>query len=143
MYLSPVFCIQCHLVYLLFLVCLPCPVLPLMLSVKTIILKYFLFCVLLVSPWCVHRDRRPDQTVSVVPSPHFVLFVFSSLCFVPVFCPFEPSCRRIAADSSRWSSLAGKANSLPQFSPPSTDPAVRGRSRRRPWGKQPTVSGCL
>ncbi len=33
---------------------LPC--LPLMLSLKTIILKYFLVCVFLVSPCCVHRD---------------------------------------------------------------------------------------
>ncbi len=34
---------------------LPC--LPLMLSLKTIILKYFLVCVFLVSPCCVHRDK--------------------------------------------------------------------------------------
>ncbi len=34
---------------------LPC--LPLMLSLKTIILKYFLVCVFLVSPCCVHRDN--------------------------------------------------------------------------------------
>ncbi len=54
-------------------------------SVKTIILKYLLVCVFLVSPCCVHRDRRPDRTVSVVPSPRFVLFVFSSLWFVPEF----------------------------------------------------------
>ncbi len=33
---------------------LPC--LPLMLSLKTIILMYFLVCVFLVSPCCVHRD---------------------------------------------------------------------------------------
>ncbi len=52
-----------------------------MLSLKTMILKYFLVCVFLVSPCCVHRDRRPDQTVSVVPSPRFVLFVFSSVLF--------------------------------------------------------------
>ncbi len=55
-YLSPVFCIPFRLVYLLFPVCLPCPVLPLMLSVKTIILKYLLVCVFLVSPCCVHRN---------------------------------------------------------------------------------------
>ncbi len=64
---------------------LPC--VTLMLSLKTIILKYLLVCVFLVSPCCVHRDRRPDPTVSVVPSPRFVLFVFSSVLFVPVFCP--------------------------------------------------------
>ncbi len=47
-------------------------------SLKTIILKYLLVCVFLVSPCCVHRDRRPDLTVSVVPSPRSVLFIFSS-----------------------------------------------------------------
>ncbi len=35
---------------------LPC--LPLMLSLKTIILKYFLVCVFLISPCCVHRNNR-------------------------------------------------------------------------------------
>ncbi len=62
-------------------------------SLKTIILKYILVCVFLVSPCCVHRDRRPDLTVSVVPSPRFVLFVFSSLWLFPCFVPRrEPSC---------------------------------------------------
>ncbi len=45
--------------------------------------------------------------------------------------------RRIAADSCHWSS-AGKANSPLSSSRRRlrlTDPAVRGRSRRRPWGK--------
>ncbi len=58
---------------------LPC--VTLMSSLKTIILKYLLVCVFLLSPCCGHRNRRPDQTVSVVPSPRFVLFVFSSLLF--------------------------------------------------------------
>ncbi len=59
---------------------LPC--LPLMSSLKTIILnKRILVCVFLVSPSAVHRDRRPDLTVSVIPSPRFVLFVFSSVLF--------------------------------------------------------------
>ncbi len=87
-YLSPVFCIQCCLVYSsfpVFLLVIPgvstLPCLPLMLSLKTIILKYLLVCVFLVSPCCVHRNRRPDPTVSVVPSPRFVLFVFSSVLF--------------------------------------------------------------
>ncbi len=35
---------------------------------------------------CVHRDRRPDPTVSSTPSPRFVLFVFSSFYLFPVFC---------------------------------------------------------
>ncbi len=94
---------------------LPC--LPLMLSLKTIILKYFLVCVFLISPCCVHRNRRPDQTVSVVPSPRFVLFVFSSCLFVPEFC------------SSRQAS--------PHAASP--HPAVRGSSRRRSRINQPSV----
>ncbi len=68
---------------------LPC--LPLMLSLKTIILKYFLVCVFLISPCCVHRNRRPDQTVSVVPSPRFDLFVFSSVFLCS--CVFVPHAR--------------------------------------------------
>ncbi len=40
-----------------------------------------------VPPSCVHRDRRPDQTVSGAPSPRFV-FVFESFVLVPVYvCP--------------------------------------------------------
>ncbi len=39
---------------------LPC--LPLMLSLKTIILKYFLVCVFLISPCCVHRNRLSIMT---------------------------------------------------------------------------------
>ncbi len=80
---------------------LPC--LPLMLSLKTIILKYLLVGVFLVSPWCVHRDRRPDQTVSVVPSPRFVLFVFSSVFFVPVFCPSRQASPHAASPHARRS----------------------------------------
>ncbi len=68
---------------------LPC--LPLMLSLKTIILKYLLVCVFLVSPCCVHRNRRPDPTVSVVPSPRFVLFVFSSVSLLS--CVLVPHAR--------------------------------------------------
>ncbi len=80
---------------------LPC--LPLMLSLKTIIWKYFLVCVFLVSPCCVHRNRRPDQTVSVVPSPRFVLFVFSSVLFVPVFCPSWQASPHAASPHARRS----------------------------------------
>ncbi len=41
----------------------------------------------LVPPCCVHRDRRPDLTVSGAPSPRFV-FVFESFVLVPVcVCP--------------------------------------------------------
>ncbi len=80
---------------------LPC--LPLMLSLKTIILKYFLVCLFLVSPCCVHRDRRPDLTVSVVPSPRFVLFVFSSCLFVPEFCPSRQASPLAASPHARRS----------------------------------------
>ncbi len=80
---------------------LPC--LPLMVSLKTIILKYVLVCVFLVSPCCVHRDRRPDQTVSVVPSPRFVLFVFPSGCFVPEFCPSRQASPLVASPHARSS----------------------------------------
>ncbi len=62
-YLSLVFWISLCLVYSsfpVFLLVIPgvstLPCLPLMLSLKTIILKYLLVCVFLVSPWCVHRD---------------------------------------------------------------------------------------
>ncbi len=55
-------------------------------SLKTIILSLRPRLRVLVPPCCVHRDRRPDLTVSGAPSPRFVLFVFSSfvlfLCFV-------------------------------------------------------------
>ncbi len=78
---------------------LPC--LTLMSSLKTIILKYLLVCVFLVSPCCVHRDRRPDQTVSVVP--RFVLFVFSSLWFVPEFCPSRQASPLAASPHARRS----------------------------------------
>ncbi len=80
---------------------LPC--LPLMLSLKTIILKYLLVCVFLLSPCCVHRNRRPDQTVSVVPSPRFDLFVFSSVLFVPVFCPSRQASPHAASPHARGS----------------------------------------
>ncbi len=61
---------------------LPC--LPLMLSLKTIILKYFPVGVFLVSPCCVHRDRRPDLNSKRRP--------FTSFCFVRFFKCFICSC---------------------------------------------------
>ncbi len=72
---------------------LPC--LPLILSLKTIILKYFLVCVFLVSPCCVHRDRRPDLDSKRRP--------FTSFCFVRFFKCFI--CSRVlslaASESAR------------------------------------------
>ncbi len=120
-----------------------------MLSLKTIILKYLLVCVFLVSPCCVHRNRRPDQTVSVVPSPRFVLFVFSSLWFVPVFCPFEPSCPPFAGV---YAAVRGSLRRRSRLSHPAvrgtscrrsrlSDPAVRGSWRRRSRLCHPAVRG--
>ncbi len=155
-YLSPVCWIPFCLVYSsfpVFLLVIPgvstLPCLPLMLSLKTIILKYFLVCVFLVSPCCVHRDRRPDQTVSVVPSPRFVLFVFSSLWFVPVFCPFEPSCPPFAGV---YAAVRGSLRRRSRLSHPAvrgtscrrsrlSDPAVRGSWRRRSRLCHPAVRG--
>ncbi len=64
---------------------------------------------------CVHRDRRPDQTVSGAPSPHFVFFVFESL----LFCSCLSVLRLTQAHRSR-----------------EVDPAVRGES-------QPAIRGSL
>ncbi len=101
---------------------LPC--LPLMLSLKTVILKYLLVCVFLVSPWCVHRDRRPDQTVSVVPSPRFVLFVFSSVSLYPVFLSLMLAVRGSLRRRSRLSHPAVRGTSCPPFA--GVYAAVRG-----------------
>ncbi len=100
-------------------------------SLKTIILKYLLVCVFLVSPCCVYRDRRPDQTVSVVPSPRFVLFVFSSGCFVPVFCP---SCPRFAGV---YAAVCGSP--IPRFTPAfAAQPSRRSRELTPPFAAQPS-----
>ncbi len=116
----------------------------------------------LVSPCCVHRDRRPDPKVSVVPSPRFVLFVFSSVLFVPVFCPSRqasphaasPHARRsreftppFAALPSRgsWESTPPFA-ALPSrgsrdFTPPfAAQPSRRSREFTPPFADQPAHS---
>ncbi len=108
---------------------LPC--LPLMLSLKTVILKYLLVCVFLVPPWCVHRDRRPDQTVSVVPSPRFVLFVFSSVSLFLCFCP---SCSRFAGVYA-----AVRGSPIPRFA--GVYAAVRGSPIPRFAGVYAAVRG--
>ncbi len=113
---------------------LPC--LPLMLSLKTIILKYFLVCVFLVSPCCVHRDRRPDQTVSVVPSPRFVLFVFSS---VFLFLCFVPRGKRVRTPRALMLAVRGSLCRRSRLS----HPAVRGSLRRRSRLSHPAVRGSL
>ncbi len=95
-----------------------------MLSLKTIILKYLLVCVFLVSPCCEHRDRRPDLTVSVVPSPRFVLFVFSSVFFVPGFLSLLLAVRGSLRRRSRLSHPAVRGTSCPPFA--GVYAAVRG-----------------
>ncbi len=155
---SPVCSVWFRLVYSLLPVypvsqpCLDLPCLALMSSLKTIILSLSLVCVFLYPPCCVHRDRRPDLTVSGAPSPRFVLFVFSSFCFVPVFClsrqasplaasPHARRSREISATGcgypkpSGWfSSSRVAATSGPPFAGDdaavrgSPRPAVRGRS---------------
>ncbi len=113
-----------------------------MLSLKTIILKYLLVCVFLVSPCCVHRDRRPDQTVSVVPSPRFDLFVFSSVLFVPVFCPSRQASPLAASPHARGSrEFTPPFAALPSRGSRDFMPAVRGSLRRRSRLSHPAVRG--
>ncbi len=107
---------------------LPC--LPWMSSLKTIILKYLLVCVFLVSPCCVHRDRRPDQTVSIVPSPRFVLFVFSS---------FVPRGKRVRSPRALMPAVCVSLRRRSRLS----HPAVRGSLRRRSRLSHPAVRGSL
>ncbi len=75
--------VPCRLVYSLFPV-FQCVYLTLIVVIKDYILKYLLVFVFLVPPCCVHRDRRPDQTLSLVPS--------TSFCFVRFFKCFICSC---------------------------------------------------
>ncbi len=191
---------------------LPC--LTLMSSLKTIILKYILVCVFLVSPCCVHRDRRPDPNSkrrlrrrsrefsprlshpavrgssrrrsrlsdpgvrgswrhrsrlshpSVRGSsrrhsrinqptvrrrwrrrPRLTLAHRPASDSMPAGLPLTqcpPTClwlklAGLPLTHARWPPFAGKTNSprpvVSRRRPRLTDPAVRGRSRRRPWGK--------
>ncbi len=113
-----------------------------MLSLKTIILKYVLVCVFLVSPCCGHRDRRPDQTVSVVPSPRFDLFVFSSVLFVPEFCPSRQASPLAASPHARGSrEFTPPFAALPSRGSRDFMPAVRGSLRRRSRLSHPAVRG--
>ncbi len=110
-----------------------------MLSLKTIILKYLLVCVFLVSPWCVHRDRRPDHTVSVVPSPRFVLFVFSSVSLYPVFLSLMLAVRGSLRHCSRLSHPVVRGTSCPPFA--GVYAAVRGSPIPRFAGVYAAVRG--
>ncbi len=100
---SPVCSLWFCLVYSLFSVfpvCKPCLVLPclaLMSLLNNIIWVYVLVCVFLYPPCCVHRDRRPDLTVSGAPSPRFVLFVFSCFYLFQCFVSRSKRVRRLRA----------------------------------------------
>ncbi len=81
--------------------------------------------VFLVPPCCVHRDRRPDLTVSGAPSPRFVLFIFLPVCSV---CPhgMEVAARHpaLAYCKSAWE-FGGIAAAHPS-------PPFAGDRHRRP-----------
>ncbi len=84
------------------------------------------------------RDRRPDLTVSVVPSTRFVLFVFSSLWLFPCFVPRrEPSCPTVRGSLRRRSRLspsrgsAAVRGSAIRHSRELTPPFTAQRSRHR------------
>ncbi len=86
MYFSSCLFSKFCLVYSLLLsvpVCLICLVLPCLVGIKDYYFEFIHVCVLLVSPCCVHRDRRPDQFSKRRPR--------TSFCFVhflKVFCLF-------------------------------------------------------
>ncbi len=159
MYLSPVCLVPCRLVYSsfpVFLLVIPgvstLPCLPLMLSLKTIILKYLLVCVFLISPCCVHRNRRPDQNSKRRP--------FTSFCFVRFFkcvilfpC-FVPRGKRVRSPRALMLAVRGSLRRRSRLSHPAvrgslrrrsrlSHPAVRGSSRRRSRLSHPAVRGSL
>ncbi len=117
---------------------LPC--LPLMSSLKTIILnKRILVCVFLVSPCCVHRDRRPDLTVSVIPSPRFVLFVFSSVLFCSRVLSLAALMPTVRGSLHRGSRISHPANWSWEFTPPFAALPSRGSREFSPlFAAQPS-----
>ncbi len=121
-------------------------------SLKTIILnKRILVCVFLISPCCVHRDRRPDLTVSVIPSPRFVLFVFSSVLICSRVLSLaasgsarrEPSCPPFAGvyTAVRGSPIPRTGRGSLRRRSRLSHPVVRGSSRRRLRLSHPAVRG--
>ncbi len=103
--------------------------------------KRILVCVFLVSPCCVHRDRRPDLTVSVIPSPRFVLFVFQVCYLFPCFvlaasesARREPSCPPFAGVYT-----AVRGSPIPPFAGVHAD--VRGSAIPPFAGVHATVRG--
>ncbi len=61
--------------------------LALLVSLKTVILSLILISVFLVSPCCVHRDRRPDPNSKRRPFTSFCFFVFESFVLFLSVCP--------------------------------------------------------
>ncbi len=85
------------------------------------------------------------QTVSVVPSPRFVLFVFSSVLFVPVFCPSRQASPHAASPHARRSrEFTPPFAALPscgsrEFTPPFAALPSRGsREFTPPFAAQPS-----
>ncbi len=87
-YISPVFGVWFRLVYSLLpgVSCLcqpPCPALPF----KDYYLSLRPRLLVPVPPSCVHRDRRPDLTISDAPSLRFWKFLFCSWVLSVCVCP--------------------------------------------------------
>ncbi len=125
---------------------LPC--VTLMSSLKTIILKYLLVCVFLVSPCCVHRNRRPDPNSKRRPFTSFC-FVRFFKCFILFLC-FVPRGKRVRTPRALMLAVRGSLCRRSRLSHPAvrgslrrrsrlSHPAVRGSSRRRSRINQPTV----
>ncbi len=108
---SPVCSLWFHLVYSLLpgvsCLCQPCPDV----FIKDYYLSLILVCLFLISPCCVHRDRRPDHyKVSGAPSPRFVFRFSKVFCFVCVLSvlrqgsghsSFRPSPRQVGVGVRR------------------------------------------
>ncbi len=99
----------------------------------------------LVPPCCVHRDRRPDPTVSGAHSPRFVFLFSKVFCFVPVclFClsrqgsrhsSFRRSPRQVGVGVRRDRRECRESAGREPSSPP-----ITGDIRRRPRLTQPAV----
>ncbi len=95
LYISPVFWVWFRLVYSLLPRCilslspaLSCLALPCL----GVLIKYYYLSLrpclrVLVPPSCVHRDRRPDPTVSGAHSPRFVFRFWKSFVLFLFVCP--------------------------------------------------------
>ncbi len=119
---------------------LPC--LPLMLSLKTIIWSTSSSACSSSLPAVCTVTEDQTKTVSVVPSPRFDLFVFSSVLFVPVFCPSRQASPLAASPHARGSrEFTPPFAALPSRGSRDFMPAVRGSLRRRSRLSHPAVRG--